>query len=154
MMTSQAQFKHHPICLRDVRVIELYIRGNIHPDEINEEQAARNSSINVGHSEYDTANHRIVVGLTLELKEGEEKESELPYFLKVELAALFEVDESKFDKEHIYDWARRNAPFILFPYLREEAYALTIRAGYKPLILPLLEVPTFQSERMAPTAEL
>ena len=103
-------------------------------------------SSNVPPLLHDTANHRIVVGITLELKEGEEKESELPYFLKVELAALFEVDESKFDKEHIYDWARRNAPFILFPYLREEAYALTIRAGYKPLILPLLEVPTFQSE--------
>ncbi len=31
---------------------------------------------------------------------------------------------------------------ILQPYLREHVFALTARAGFQPLILPLIEVPT------------
>lgn len=142
-MTEQGKFKHHPISIQDVRVKELFIKGNVHPDSVDENQEIK-YSIKVGHSEYDQDKAQIVVVLSLETEEVEEKESEQPYSIKIELVGLFKIDEDRFHREHIYDWARRNAAFILFPYLREHAYSLSIRCGYKPFILPLVEVPTFR----------
>ena len=64
--------------------------------------------------------------------------------MRVIIGGVFKVDETKFAKTHIEDWANRNAPIILYPYLREQAYALTIRCGYPGLIIPLLTVPTIK----------
>jgi preprotein translocase subunit SecB len=38
----------------------------------------------------------------------------------------------------------KNAPAILFPFLREQAYALSIRCGFPPFILPLIQLPSIQ----------
>ncbi len=151
-MTEQGQFKQHPIRIEDVRVKELSLKGNIHPEAVDDKQEIK-YAITVGHSEYDREEKRIVVGLILQIRAGEEGENVPPYHLKIELVAVFSVDENKFQQEHVYDWAKRNAPFILFPYLREQAYALTVRCGYKPLIIPLVEVPTFQPNKAVDAIE-
>lgn len=67
----------------------------------------------------------------------------IPYFLFVEVVGIFEVDESKFPPDRIYEWANANAMYVMYPYLREHVYALTSRAGFRPLLLELLEVPLF-----------
>jgi len=145
-MTEQDKFKRHPISIEEVQIKELSIRGNVPPDTVDENIEIK-YSIRVGHSDYDEETSRIFVGLSLETGQELEEESDSPYSIKIELVAMFKIDEERFQEKHVNDWARRNAPFILFPYLREQVYALTIRCGYKPLILPLVEVPTFQSNK-------
>lgn len=130
--------KLHGIQLTSVNVVELFIRTNMIADGDAAEEP--DLSLKSGHGEYDEENKTIQVGLQLEY--GMEEEPKTPYSMRIELFGDFEVDEERFDKEHIGHWAKRNAPLILFPFLREHAYAIAIRCGFEPLILPLLQVPT------------
>ena len=144
-MKQKPLFKSHPISLEWVVPKQLSIEANVPPtqrvgiDSIN-------YSLAVGHSEYDKKEKAIEVALKLETIQDQDKDKQLPYLLKIELIALFRVDEDEFEIKNIEDWARRNAPFILYPYLREHAYALTLRCGFEPLMLPLVEVPTAKAQ--------
>jgi preprotein translocase subunit SecB len=130
-------FKLHGIQLISVNVVELFIKVNV---PLNEKMAEDSDlSLKSGHGDYDEDNRTIQVGVQLDYGMGEE--SKTPYSMRIELFGDFEVDEELFDKEHLEHWARKNAPLILFPFLREHAYALAIRCGFDPLILPLLQVP-------------
>ncbi len=142
-MIRSTKFKPHPISIGEVYVLELSIKVNIPPHSV-EESAEIPYSISVGHSEYDKEKKEIIVGLKLETERDESRKIEPPYFLTIEIVSNFTIDDKKFPIDHLEDWANRNAPFILYPYLREQAYALTLRCGYKPFILPLVEVPTFK----------
>lgn len=135
----QEQLKLHPIQTNSISVRELYIKANEFPDPSKaiEEGVA---SISVGHSQYDEKNKTIRVAMKLEVEE----EKKAPFIMKIELVGEFLVNEKEFPIKHIYDWAKRNAPLILMPYLREHAYSLTLRAGFQPVILALAEVPTFK----------
>jgi len=141
MTDQQALAKPHPIQLISVNVKELYIKPNVSPDISVGVAEGNVCSISVGHSEYNTENHTIVTFIKLEIGE-EGKESNTPFNLKIELVATFEVDETRFAVEHLTDFARWNAPFIMMPYLREHAFSLSSKCGFKPIILPLTEVPT------------
>jgi preprotein translocase subunit SecB len=132
----------HPIQLISLNVIELYIKVNQSPEPSDLNLEEKDFSLRTGRSDYDKENHIIQVGVRLEI--GEEDDQKSPFTLKVILGGVFKVDETKFSKEHIDDWAKRNAPIILYPYLREQAFALTARCGFPGIILPLLEVPTFK----------
>ena len=74
---------------------------------------------------------------------GMEENTETPFSMKIELRGEFRINEREFPIDKIDDWARKNAPLILLPYLREQAFSLTARCGFKPLVLPLFVVPTF-----------
>jgi len=50
---------------------------------------------------------------------------------------IFEVDEDKFPFKFIQNWAEKNAPLILYPYLREQVFSLSSRAGFGGTLLPL-----------------
>ncbi|MFA6221450.1 MAG: protein-export chaperone SecB [Desulfomonilaceae bacterium] len=144
--TSQnsAKFKSHPIQLIKFGVRELFIQSNIPPD-VNVTADPDSCDIRTSSSPYDSKTKRIMVSIGLKL--GVEKDkSEVPYTMRIELIGIFEVDESRFSPEHVPDWAKKGAPLILFPYLREHAFGLSSRCGFKPLLLPLLEVPTFKIE--------
>ncbi len=75
---------------------------------------------------------------------GQDDGAKAPFVLKVELIGLFTVDPERFPIEHVDQWARTNAPLVLYPYLREQVYGLTSRAGFNATLLPLLEIPTFR----------
>lgn len=132
----------HPIQLISLNVIELYIKVNQPPESSDLNLEEKDFSLRTGRSDYDEENHIIQVGVKLEI--GGEEGQESHFTLKVVLGGVFKVDETKFQKVHIQDWAKRNAPIILYPYLREQAFALTVRCGFPGIILPLLEVPTFK----------
>ena len=136
--------KLHPIQTLSIDVVELHIRVNKRLTG-KEELESPPISLGVAHGEYDSNNNTIQVAVKVEI--GTEKEEPLlPFSLKVELVGEFEVDEGAFPVDKISDWAKRNAPYIFFPFLREQVYSLTARAGFPPLILPLLEVPTVKIE--------
>ena len=141
MIDEQVIFKPHAISVEWVLPIELSIKAHVPPSpDVGLKEFSY--SLSVGLGQYDEKEKSVTIALKLETLEDEEKKGELPYSLKIELLAAFEVDEERFEIEYIEDWAKRNAPFILYPYLREHAYALTLRCGFEPFMLPLVEIPT------------
>ena len=62
--------------------------------------------------------------------------------MKVLLVGQFKVDDAIFPLAELDEWTALGAPLTLYPYLREEVSALTARGGARPLVLPLLQVPT------------
>lgn len=143
--TEIMPFKRHPIQTNSISVRELFIKANVFP-EIDKELEATEVTIRVGHSKYDDKNNVIRVALKVEGGTEPEK-TQSPYTIRVEVVGEFQVDETKFPKEQIFDWAKRNAPMILMPYIREHVYALTMRCGFNPALLPLMEVPVFSKVR-------
>jgi preprotein translocase subunit SecB len=77
-----------------------------------------------------------------------------PFSVKVVITAEFVVNEP-FPHDKIQLWATINAPFVVYPYLRERLYYVTVQGGYPPILLPLLQIPTFKVEvpRSEPVAE-
>lgn len=132
-------FTDHPIQIRAVFPSELHISANIMPSP-EEDYGSLIYSISLGHSEYDKEKKEILVSIKFETNDEEDQ----PVSMKVEIHAVFRVNEDRFDIEKLSDWATGNAPFILYPYLREHVYGLTVRCGFRPFQLPLVEVPTFQ----------
>lgn len=138
-MSDNPQYKHHPIQLKSLKVLELSIKlkQENQPAHLLDTQ---NFKIRHGHSEFDISDKSITVKIVVEIAE-DEKDS--PFSLKAELMGLFVVDDALFPTEHIYRWARENAPLILYPYLREHVHGLTSRAGFEGMLLPLFQLPTF-----------
>lgn len=143
--TGGISLKKHAIQIENVFVKELYIVANRPPSE-QEGVDGGEFKLSVGHSEYDPEAKRIGVSVKIEvgLADVEEEKTKLPFSMRIEIVGHFNVDEESFPIEHITHWARSNAPFILLPYLREHAYSLSARCGFKPMLLPLLEIPTFK----------
>lgn len=139
--------KLHPIQTRNIGVRELYIKAKI-PTSHDLGEKGGTFSMKVSHSEYDHENKVIIVVARVEVGRDDDSEKS-PFEMTIEIAGEFEVDESKFPVDQINDWAKRNAPLILMPFLREHAYALTARCGFSPMLLPLFEVPTFKIEKKA-----
>ncbi|MHB9840554.1 protein-export chaperone SecB [Paraburkholderia terrae] len=137
----------HAIQLVDLRVIELNLKANL---DVEKDAPAGNFELGTGHGKYDQDTHRIQVKVSASL--GQEDGSRAPFVLKVELIGLFTVDPDRFPAEHVAKWASTNAPLVLYPYLREQVYGITSRAGFNATLLPLLEIPTFRLMQQ-PTGE-
>ena len=145
---TKKPLKLHAIQLLSVNIVELFIRVNESPDEPHE-KIDLSFSLGYSHGPYDEENKTIQT--SVRLKYGMDDEQKTPFSMRVELFGEFKIDESQFPKKYIDDWAKRNAPYILMPYLREQIYALTTRCGFQKLILPLFEVPTFKIEKPSVT---
>ena len=121
----------HAIQLKKVIVRELAFKKLS-----NKECGDISVKLNVGHSPFQPESHIITVSLKCGIDEN-------PSFsVNVEVSGVFEVDTDHFDIAFINEWAQKNAPYILHPYLREQLYSLTMHAGVEPLLLPLVQVPT------------
>lgn len=141
----------HPISIISIFPVNLSIKANEEPNPLEGRKLVY--SIQSAHNNYNLKKKTIIVRLKFEIAKEEEQELLPPYEMIVELVARFKVDEKKFSVDNIEDWANRNAPIVMYPYLRERVYALTIQAGFKPLLLPLVEVPTFKIEKKMPPSK-
>lgn len=142
MSESKEKRAYHPIQLRTVFVRELSIKALLLPEE-EKEGSVPAYALQTGYSTYDEATNTVSVGVQVVVDESQKGDSlPLPYTLRIEVLGQFVVDDKTFPKDKISDWAQRNAPLILLPYARELVYAMTTKAGFKPLILPLFQVPT------------
>ncbi len=139
-MTKEARFDFHPIQLDSMDVISMSFERmgieDIDRDDLD------NFNFTHGYNEYNEE-HKLF-GVKVKAEVFSPQESDDCYKIIVELAGLFTVDESKFNIEHIYSFAAQNAPLILYPYLREQVYGMSARAGVEMPILPLFVVPTPQ----------
>ena len=149
-MTMEVQkkslFRVHPIQLDFINIVELSIRVETpytDRDELPDEEV----KISHGHTKYDPESKTIQAGLILEVGLDDAKKSDPGFSIRIELFGNFTVDESRFDVRYVEDWAKRNSQFILMPDMREQVYNLTSRCELPPLILPLLEVPSFEVKK-------
>ncbi len=133
--------KPHPIQLVNLGVRELFIESHQAPDP-NVGAVPEECSIQISSSPYDSSNKRLIVSLRLESGVKADP-TKTPYAMRIELVGVFQVDDTQFSVEHVDDWARNGAPLVMFPFLREHAYSLSLRCGFRPMLLPLLDVPTF-----------
>jgi preprotein translocase subunit SecB len=69
-----------------------------------------------------------------------------PFSLKVVMTGEFAIADD-FPRDKIQLWATRNAPFVIFPYLRERLHYMSSQGGYPPIMLPLLQIPTLKIEQ-------
>ncbi|EKA2634121.1 protein-export chaperone SecB [Vibrio alginolyticus] len=150
MSEEQATYNYHPIQLRDVKVLELFISAN--PGCMSEQDSDCDiESSEFGfyhtHSEYNEEAKSFIVKVAAAIGRDDDEEPTTEFDLRVELLGVFEVDEEHFPMEHIEAFASKNAPLIMYPYLREQVYSLTIRAGFDSTVLPLFEVPVFKLKR-------
>ncbi len=136
----------YPIQANFIAVRELYIKSHVPPNQRVQVDSA-NFILKTAHSSYDEAQHVIEVGVIIEYGIETKPDEVVPFALRAHIMGQFKVDESTFEKAKIDKWARINAPYILYPYLREHVFALTARAGFNPVLLPLLELPTIKIER-------
>jgi preprotein translocase subunit SecB len=141
----------HPVQLTSLNILELYIKVNQPLESADLKIGEEDFTINIGHSNYDEKKHTIAIKMQLGM--GTQEGQKSPFVMKVVLGGIFTVDETKFPKKHIEDWANRNAPIILYPYMREQVFALSVRAGFPGMILPLLTVPTIKVEVPKKTAK-
>lgn len=148
MLDGTNKLKSYPVQARYIAVRELVFKAYTPPSPnitVSEEEYPY--KISVGHSEYDPENKIIQVSVQLETEDGEPDQSlsgSIPYYIKVKLSGIFEIDDQSFPADRIFEWASTNAVFIFYPFLREHVFALTARGGFSPFILPLVEVPTIK----------
>lgn len=138
MENKKQGYKLHAIQLIDLRVAELGLKVDL---SFPKDADLGSFTIETGRSNYDAENRRIQVMMKIMSGYDEEK---TPLKLIVELHGSFQIDESRFDVKFVEDWAEKNAPLVLYPYMRENVYALTARAGFSEALLPLIEIPTFR----------
>lgn len=151
MSEEKASFNYHPIQLKDVRVLELFISAN--PSCMSSQDSecdidSKEFGFYHTHSEYNAAAKSFIVKVAAVIgREDSEEEPTTEFDLRAELLGVFEVDEEHFPLEQIEAFASRNAPLIMYPYLREHVYSLTTRAGFDSTVLPLFEVPAFRLQK-------
>lgn len=146
-MDDKKPYKYHPIQLIDIKVLTLHYEivenSDLPNDNPNHDQGENDEFyFYKNHSEYDRGDKRFVVKIKAELKKP--ADDTLGYSMLVELGGVFEVDEDKFDVTYVNSFADKNAPLVLYPYLREQIFGLATRAGIISPMLPLFEVPQFK----------
>jgi preprotein translocase subunit SecB len=142
----------YPIQANFISVRELYIKSHIPPNQRVTVDSAK-FILKTAHSSYDEVRHVIEVGSIIEYGIETKPDEIVPYSLRAHIMGQFKVDEAQFKKEKIDLWARINAPYILYPYLREHVFALTARSGFDPVLLPLVELPTVKIQQPPPIVE-
>jgi preprotein translocase subunit SecB len=153
MSEEPKRLRLYPIQATHIGVRELYIKANEAPDDaVGLDES--DYELFVGHSDYDAEEKSITIAIRIEAgrrseeseteEEDEEQKERPPFHLRVRMIGVFTVDDSLFPADRIYEWAKRNSLYIMYPYLREHVYALSSRAGFSPMLLPLVEVPLFR----------
>lgn len=134
--------KLHPIQLKGIRIHELYVKA--YANFLEEEDKA--FQLGVGFSEFDVENSTIDVGVFVVIGNPIDREDTPRNYskldLKVHLFGRFQVDRYQFPLDKLDIWAERNAPLILYPYLRQYVHTLSSYVLPEAIILPLMEVPT------------
>lgn len=144
---SETIFKSiHAIQLLTVETRELYIRLNSPIPEDFETLCSENLEIVSAHSEFNKDESIIHVGLRLSLGMDLDSEETLPVSMRVEVSGTFSVNTEDFPEDKIDSWADKNAPYILYPFMRENCFTLSTRCNIPAIIIPMVQVPTLSNE--------
>ncbi|MBD8116832.1 protein-export chaperone SecB [Pantoea agglomerans] len=151
---AQNNYKLHATQLKALQVFKLGIEVHDPHVALSDNFELGEFSIENGHTEFNEETKSINVRMRVRagrfaidddnLAEKNDEFLGQALSLIVEVGGVFNIDTEQFPAEHIHDWAEKNAPLVLYPYLREQVYGLSTRVGIKPVLLPLLEVPTMK----------
>lgn len=130
-------YSKYPVQLKHLGVIELSFKRNIDysPSESDSEDAD-GFNFTAGNSGFDPEDNTIQVMVMADIDNNKFK-------LRAQLIGIFELEDSSF-LPNIERWAEVNAPLVLYPYLREQVYGLSTRAGISAPLLPLFQIPSFK----------
>ncbi|MEX5730759.1 MULTISPECIES: hypothetical protein [Providencia] len=131
--------KKHAIQLVDFKTVEITFKAR-NSSAFSDEVDSTEFSLMTGHSPFNKDSSSINVMAKAVIGELDD----FPLYICVDVRGTFVVDTELFDVQYIESWAKRNAPYILYPYLREHVHSISCRVGLKGMMLPLLEVPTFK----------
>ena len=102
---------------------------------------------------FDEKTKRLQVSLAAEFGfQNDPGKPQPPFALKVVMTGEFAIADD-FPRDKIQLWATRNAPFVIFPYLRERLYYMSSQGGYPPILLPLMQIPTLKLEKCPEAAK-
>jgi preprotein translocase subunit secB len=128
----------HPIQLEEILVEELELKIK-DPKKAREDNIVCEFSLKTGHSDYNSKSKALYVGVIGEINADDHN---APVYLKVKLHGIFSVGED-FPIEFVNDWAEKNAPLILIPFVRENIYSLASRAKVN-VVVPLFTLPSIK----------
>lgn len=139
-------YKLHAIQLENITVLKLNIERNLDyckdsEDQTNEFELSHISSLFTEEDKKVAVKVKAVIG-----KFSDDDCRNSLYNLYVELLGIFEVDTDRFDIKYIELFCKQNAPLILYPYLKENVYNLTIRCGFDGALLPMFEIPKYKED--------
>lgn len=132
--------KLHPIQLKEILVKNLSMEL-IDPTITQKNHIQIEFGMHVGYSDFDEQDSIIMIGVKGSVKDADTQKN--AFNIEVEIQGFFEVDTKLFPIDKLSDWASKNAPLILLPYLRENIYTLSTRAKLN-IILPLYILPTIR----------
>ena len=148
-MAEQQHSPSYPIQPTFIVVREIHFISNRPPsksDKIDESKIKFSRTV----TPFDVSRQRLQVTLSAEFGfEPDQEASKPPFSVKIVMTGEFAIDDS-FPKDKIELWASINAPFVIYPYLRERLYYITNQGGYPPIMLPLLQIPTIKIENPKP----
>jgi hypothetical protein len=156
----QPQLTPHPVQIGFVGVRELVFQA-FAPGSIAQTYPDPLLNIQQYVAPYDNTTRAIVFGCIVSTKITQPPQDvakyladgNTPYLLRVNLVAqLIKPDETS--EESFERWVVLNGIYLIYPYVREHVYSLTVRAGFRPAILPFLTVPTTPSGLPAAPAAL
>jgi len=137
MGSKDEGFGYHPIQLRKIEVLELNFSK--YSDDVEEKDRSHFNFMHA-HSALDQETNFFNVKVRAEVYPPDLEEE---YKIVVEIAGAFEVNLESFDVEHVDSFAEKNAPLILYPFLREQVFGVAARAGVTTPTLPLFQIPPF-----------
>jgi preprotein translocase subunit SecB len=150
-MPEQRQPQDYPIQPTFIVVKEIHFASRRPPrktDKIDESQIKFSQSL----SPFDEVQKRIQVTLSAEFG-FDTSATNPPFSVKVVMIGEFAISD-EFPRDKIQLWANVNAPFVIYPYLRERLYYITSQGGFPPIMLPLLQIPTIKLEKPQPAPEM
>lgn len=133
------EIKKHAIQLVDLKIIELSFQAR-DSSAFRDDLEIEELSLISGYTDFDEKNKTINVKVRATIGDDDD----YPLRLVVDIRGKFSVNTDEFEIGNIESWAKRNAPLILYPYVRENVYSLSSRVGLKAVLLPLLEIPSFK----------
>jgi preprotein translocase subunit SecB len=144
-----SQPKLFPIQLKRVDVGEItYSCGGFSVSAVN---PISDFTFESGFSEItpETKNFQISLGFTGR-NDPEKSGFMLDYTLKVRVHGDFSVISDAFPKDKLQQWAQLNGTSILMPFLRETVHSVTVKSGFKPYLIPLVEAQLFKVQAPSP----
>jgi preprotein translocase subunit SecB len=153
--SGQETYKKHPIQLIQLE----YRECSLQVRELDEEDSGADEAqdgeqleddefqLIVGTVPYEKGSNLKYIKLecrTYGLPQG--KKDHPGFDVVVDVSGVFSVDESQFPAEYVDDWGNKNAPLVLYPYVREAVTSMNYRCGIVDVPLPLFSIPSFRIE--------
>lgn len=134
-------FTEHPIQIVALNVLEL--SSKVHKPVESEEADGSQYTISVAHSEFEEEESIFFAKMRVSMGK-EENGDDFPFSICVEVEGVFTVNKELFPVDKVEHFAANNAPYLLYPYVRENFHALVSRSDLGNIMLPLVQVPSIK----------